>query len=43
MPDERVTLVYSVNLEITNPEGILKPGMPADARIRWKPDVPWGR
>lgn len=43
MPDERVTLVYSVKLEITNPEGILKPGMPADALIRWKPDVPWGR
>lgn len=43
MPDERVTLVYTVKLEITNPEGILKPGMPADALIRWKPDVPWGR
>ncbi|MFZ5875468.1 MAG: HlyD family secretion protein [Nitrospirota bacterium] len=43
MPDERVTLVYSVRLEITNPEGILKPGMPADALIRWKPDAPWGR
>lgn len=43
MPDERVTLVYSVKLEITNPEGILKPGMPADALIRWKPDADWGR
>lgn len=43
MPDERVTLVYSVKLEIKNPEGILKPGMPADALIRWKPEVSWGR
>lgn len=43
MPDERVTLVYSVKLEIKNPEGVLKPGMPADAFIRWKPDAPWGR
>jgi HlyD family secretion protein len=43
MPDERVTLVYSVKLEIKNPEGILKPGMPADALIRWKPDADWGR
>ncbi len=43
MPDERVTLVYSVKLEIKNPEGILKPGMPADALIRWKADADWGR
>lgn len=43
MPDERVTLVYSVKLEIKNPQGLLKPGMPADALIRWKPDVAWGR
>ncbi|MEW6324638.1 MAG: efflux RND transporter periplasmic adaptor subunit [Nitrospirota bacterium] len=43
MPDERVTLVYSVKLELKNPQGMLKPGMPADALIRWKPDVPWER
>ena len=42
MPDERVTLVYSVKLEIRNPQGLLKPGMPADALIRWKPGAPWG-
>ena len=41
MPDERVTLVYSVKLEIGNPQGLLKPGMPADARIRWKPGAAW--
>ncbi len=43
MPDERVTLVYSVKLEIGNPEGLLKPGMPASARIRWKPGAAWGK
>ncbi|MFZ5589985.1 MAG: HlyD family secretion protein [Pseudomonadota bacterium] len=43
MPDERVTLVYSVKLEIKNPQGLLKPGMPADALIRWKPDAAWER
>lgn len=41
MPDERVTLVYSVKLEIRNPQGLLKPGMPADALIRWKPGAAW--
>jgi HlyD family secretion protein len=41
MPDERTTLVYGVKLEIRNPEGVIKPGMPASALIRWKPDVPW--
>jgi len=29
--DERVKLVYAVKIEIPNPEGIFKPGMPADA------------
>lgn len=43
MPDERVTLVYSVKLEIRNPQGLLKPGMPADALIRWQPEAPWPR
>lgn len=43
MPDERTTLVYGVKLEIRNPEGLAKPGMPARARIRWKPDAPWGK
>jgi HlyD family secretion protein len=29
--DERATLVYGVKIRIANPEGIFKPGMPADA------------
>ncbi|TAK08247.1 MAG: HlyD family efflux transporter periplasmic adaptor subunit [Candidatus Manganitrophaceae bacterium] len=41
MPDERVTLVYGVKLQIKNPQGFLKPGMPADALIKWKPETPW--
>jgi len=31
--DERVKLVYRVKIELENPEGVLKPGMPADAVI----------
>jgi HlyD family secretion protein len=31
--EERVKLVYRVKVQIPNPEGILKPGMPADAVI----------
>ena len=31
--EERVKLVYRVKIEIPNPEGIFKPGMPADASI----------
>lgn len=42
MKDERVKLVFAVKLALMNPEGRLKPGMPADARLRWKADVPWG-
>lgn len=42
MKDERVNLVFSVKLAIKNPEGVLKPGMPVDARIRWDPDSSWG-
>lgn len=30
-PDERAKLVFRVNLALDNPEGIFKPGMPADA------------
>ena len=41
-PDERVRLVYAVKLFLTsNPEHRLTPGLPADAVIRWKEDVPW--
>jgi len=42
MKDERVNLVFSVKLAIKNPEGVLKPGMPVDARIRWDPESVWG-
>lgn len=42
MKDERVKLVFAVKLSLRNPEGFLKPGMPADARIRWKAESPWG-
>jgi len=32
--EERVKLVYGVKISLPNPEGILKPGMPADVRIK---------
>ncbi len=31
--DERVKLVFAVRIEIANPDGIFKPGMPADASL----------
>jgi HlyD family secretion protein len=34
--EERVKLVFAVKLAVDNPDGILKPGMPADASILWK-------
>jgi HlyD family secretion protein len=40
--EERVKLVFAVEIALAeNPEGVLKPGMPADAVIRWQPDAPW--
>lgn len=42
MRDERVKLVFAVKLAIENPHGVLKPGMPVDARIRWDPQALWG-
>ena len=33
MKDERVKLVFAVKLALRNPGGVLKPGMPVDARI----------
>jgi HlyD family secretion protein len=42
MKDERVKQVFAVKLAIRNPEGVLKPGMPVDTRIRWSPGAPWG-
>ncbi len=41
MPEERVRMVFGVTLAVANPDGILKPGMPADAWIRWDPDTSW--
>jgi HlyD family secretion protein len=41
MPEERVRMVFGVTLAIANPEGVLKPGMPADAWVRWNADTPW--
>lgn len=41
-PDERVKLVFAVKLYLdANAEHRLAPGMPADAIIRWKEEVPW--
>jgi len=34
---ERVTLVFRIKIAVRNPDGVLKPGMPADADIR----APW--
>jgi membrane fusion protein YbhG len=42
MKDERVNLVFAVKLALNNPQGFLKPGMPADAKIQWKPESLWG-
>lgn len=36
MKDEREKLVFGVKVRIVNPQGYLKPGMPADVAIRWK-------
>lgn len=41
MKDERVKLVFAVKLALKNPQGFLKPGMPADAKIKWEPESPW--
>jgi len=39
--EERVKLVFGIELSLDNPEAIIKPGMPADGTIRWKEDAPW--
>lgn len=41
MENERVRTVYGVTLEALNPEGLLKPGMPADAWILWDSARGW--
>ena len=35
--EERMKLVFGVELSLLNPDGVLKPGMPADCVIRWTP------
>ncbi|MDO8912580.1 MAG: efflux RND transporter periplasmic adaptor subunit [Phenylobacterium sp.] len=39
--DERSRTVYGVTLEAANPEGLLKPGMPADSWILWDARRGW--
>lgn len=41
VPDERAQMVYGVILQIDNLEQRLKPGMPADAWIRWDSNATW--
>lgn len=41
MADERSRTVYGVTLEAPNAEGLLKPGMPADAWILWNVRAGW--
>jgi HlyD family secretion protein len=38
--EERVKLVFAVKVSLTNPEGVLKPGLPADAVILTASQVP---
>ena len=35
--EERLKLVFGVELALRNPDGVLKPGMPADCIIHWQP------
>ena len=41
MPEERTRMVYGVTLALDNPGERLKPGMPADAWIRWDDARAW--
>lgn len=41
LPEERGRMVYGVTLALDNPQGRLKPGMPADAWLRWQDDATW--
>lgn len=41
LPEERVRMVFGVKLALDNPGSELKPGMPADAWIRWDTDFTW--
>lgn len=39
MKDEREKLVFGVKVRLDNPDGLLKPGMPADVKIDVPPDA----
>ncbi len=41
MPEERVRTVFGVTLSVDNDDGILKPGMPADAWLLWDTSIGW--
>lgn len=41
MPEERTRMVFGITLAVDNPDGLLKPGMPADAWILWQPGAGW--
>jgi HlyD family secretion protein len=41
MPEERVRMVFGVTLRVGNADGVLKPGMPADAWILWLAGAAW--
>lgn len=41
MPQERTRMVFGVTIVLANPDRVLKPGMPADAWILWRPDSGW--
>ncbi len=41
MPEERVRMVFGVTLSVDNADGVLKPGMPADAWILWEAGAAW--
>ena len=41
MNEHRSSMVYKIKVEIDNPQGILKPGMPADVGLRWDKSQPW--
>lgn len=41
MPEERTRMVFGITLAVENAEGILKPGMPADAWIKWRDEMDW--
>ena len=36
-PEERTNLVYRIKIQLENPDGLLKPGMPADAVVEVAP------